>query len=114
MKASDFYEQCDSIYKNECMPLMKGKGEAYSGQDDKLGNFKRIAKKYHITPFLVWAIFFGKHLDALDAWLRGEYKDTEPIEGRINDIINYGFLLRGLIKDTVENIKEIEDANRIK
>jgi len=100
MKATDFYDMCDQIYKCELMPIMKSKGEAYSGQEDKLGNFKRIAAKYKVSSFLVWSIYFGKHLDALDAWIRGEYKDSEFIEGRINDLINYLFLLHGLIVDT--------------
>jgi len=107
MKAQDFYELCDHIYQKELMPIMKGKGQAYSGQDDKLGNFKRIAVQYGISPYLVWAIYFNKHKDALDAWLRGEYHDTEPINGRIDDLINYLFLLRGLIME-----KEMEDDKK--
>lgn len=99
MKSNEFYTMCDEIYRDELLGIMKTKGEAYSGTEDKLANFKRIASRLKISPYLVWAIFFSKHLDALDSWLRGEYTDSEPIEGRINDLTNYLFLLRGLIKE---------------
>lgn len=99
MKANDFYVMCDRIYAEELMPIMKSKGEAYSGKEDKLGNFKRLAAKYQVSPFLVWAIFFGKHIDALDSWLRGEYSDSEPVEKRIDDLTNYLFLLRALMTE---------------
>jgi hypothetical protein len=105
MKSSEFYNLCDKIYQEELLPIMKGKGQAYSGLDDKLANFKRIAAKYRVSVFLIWAIYFNKHVDALDAWLRQEYNDTEPIEGRIDDLINYLFLLRGLIVDMQEVLK---------
>lgn len=61
MKADEFYEIVDTVYK-ACMGIMKSKGEAYSGEEDKFGNFKRVAKKRNVSPFLVWGIYFDKHL----------------------------------------------------
>ena len=96
MKEEVFYKECDELYK-ECMDIMKTKGQAYSGLEDKLGNFKRVAKNLAMTPEQVWYVYFSKHLDALSAYLRGEYKDSEPIVGRIKDLINYLFLYYGLL-----------------
>lgn len=98
MKAKEFYHLTRGFYEH-CMDIMKSKGEAYSGQEDKLGNFKRTAERNGILPILVWKIFFDKHYDALCSYIRGEYKDSEPIKGRIADLINYLFLLRGLLRE---------------
>ena len=81
----------------QCMDIMKTKGEAYSGQEDKLGNFKRCAKLSNMPIKKAWMIYFLKHFDALCSYIRGEYKDSEPIEGRIKDMINYLFLLYGIL-----------------
>lgn len=96
MKNKEFYTLTDELYKL-CLEIMKSKGEAYSGQEDKLGNFKRVAKSLAMTPYQVWYVYFAKHLDSLASWIRQEYKDSEPIEGRIKDLINYLFLLHALI-----------------
>lgn len=102
MKVADFKDLTKQLL-NECMAIMDTKGMAYSGQEDKLGNFKRLATKYKVSPLLVWAIFFGKHLDSVDAYIRGEYVDSEPITGRIKDLINYLFLLNALIVEDQEH-----------
>jgi len=84
----------------KCNRVLFGKGKAYSGirvNNDCLGNFKRAAKLLNITPEMVCFVYFIKHVDAISAWVRGEYQDdTEGIEGRIIDAINYLFLLRAL------------------
>ena len=98
MKGKIFYEKCDELYE-ECMDIMKTKGQAYSGTEDKLGNFKRVAKNLSMTPKQVWYVYFSKHLDALSAYLRGEYVDSEPIMGRIKDLINYLYLFMGLYEE---------------
>ena len=98
MKANEFYHLARGFFEH-CMDIMKSKGEAYSGQEDKLGNFKRTAEKNGVSPILVWKIFFDKHYDALCSYVRGEYKDSEPIKERIADLINYLFLLRGLLRE---------------
>jgi len=83
----------------ECKNIRLSKGEAYSGKEDKLGNFKRVAQFLGLTSEQVWATYFHKHLDALSSYLRGEYKDSEPIKGRIEDLINYLFLLSAILEE---------------
>lgn len=98
MKEDKFYKLVDEFHK-ECMDIMHTKGQAYSGKEDKLGNFKRVAKNLSMTPEQVWYVYFSKHLDALSAYLRGEYIDSEPIMGRIKDLINYLYLFMGLYEE---------------
>ena len=86
-------------FSKERYEIQKSKGEAYSGKDDALDNFKRNAKNLGVSPLVVWNIYFSKHLDAIDSFIRGEYSDSEPIRGRFMDAINYLELGYGLIED---------------
>jgi len=99
MQKQALYELIEKTILPECRAIMQGKGEAYSGQEDKLGNFKRCAKLAGVDTKTAWYIYFIKHFDALSAYIRGEYADTEPIKGRIIDLINYLFLLTGILEE---------------
>jgi len=99
MRAQDFYDSIEDLM-DVCMEIMKSKGLAYSGKNDSFANFKRVAKNLCMSQYYVWYVYFSKHLDSLASWIRGEYSDSEPIESRIKDLINYLFLLYGMIKET--------------
>jgi hypothetical protein len=99
MIAETFYNLVDDEILEKCRTIMRSKGEAYSGLDDKLGNFKRCGALAGVSTEVAWHIYFMKHFDALCAYIRGEYKDCEPIDGRIVDMINYLFLLYGILKE---------------
>jgi len=99
MNKEELYSLIEKEILPECFAIMKGKGEAYSGQEDKLGNFKRCSKLAGVKTEQVWFTYFVKHFDALNSYIRGEYVDTEPIKGRIQDLINYLFLLCGILKE---------------
>ena len=98
MKAQKFYDTIEELI-DECLEIMKAKGLAYSGKDDSFANFKRVAKNLSMSQYQVWYVYFAKHLDSLASWIREEYSDSEPITGRIKDLINYLFLLYGMIKE---------------
>jgi hypothetical protein len=99
MKSEELYQFIEKEILPECFAIMKSKGEAYSGTEDKLGNFKRCANLAGITVEKTWFIYMCKHFDALSSYIRGEYKDSEPIKGRLQDLINYLFLLCGILKE---------------
>lgn len=98
MTLSDFNKLQEKILK-ECQEIMDQKGLAYSGKDDKLGNFKRGASLSGSTMEKVWFVYFTKHFDSLASFIRNEYLDSEPIKGRIKDMINYLLLLCGILKE---------------
>jgi len=83
----------------QCYKILNTKGMAYSGGEDKLGNFKRGEILSGVSPIIVWFIYFLKHFDALSSYIKEEYKDSEPINGRIIDMINYLFLLYALLEE---------------
>jgi len=89
----------------ECFKLLNDKGHDYTGaNEDTLANFKMVAQRTGLSPLQVWTVYFTKHADAIQTYIRkGELK-SETIESRIEDAINYLLLLNGLIKEKNETI----------
>lgn len=81
------------------LALQMAKGADYARDDDALANFKTQAAALDLTPEQVWAVFAGKHWAAIMAYVREGDVASEPIEGRIHDLILYGFLLLGMVRE---------------
>lgn len=80
--------------------LLKQKGDDYTRHDpDRLSNFKRLAKDLDLDPKKVWAVYAGKHWDAVMAFIKTGKAESEAIEGRFDDLHNYLYLLEGLMAD---------------
>lgn len=82
--------------------LLAVKGGEYAGPEDRLGNFKRGAKLTGITPLQVAFVYASKHYDGIATYIRksasGEPMElSEPIEGRLDDLINYCILMKAII-----------------
>lgn len=91
-----------SLMKTEFENLLETnnrKGHDYAGDDDALSNFKKHADELGLTPEQVWAVYAGKHWDSIVTYVREGDVKSEPIEGRIHDLILYGFLLLGLVEE---------------
>lgn len=90
--------------QKETFDLLESKGKEYSGTEDRLANFKRGAANVGVKPTTILYIYLSKHLDSIATYIKNEQKGlplalSEPIEGRINDAINYLILLRALIEE---------------
>lgn len=87
---------------SRCFPLLRSKGATYAGTDqqpDANANFKRAARQWGVTPLQAWGVYFGKHVDAIASFVRGNYADPEPIDGRIVDLVNYALILYTLLHE---------------
>lgn len=94
------YEEFDKVFDDliaECRGMRETKGPEYAGLKDRLANFKQAAAYFGVSPLVVCGIFKNKHDQAIAAFVRGGYKGSEPIRGRIVDAIVYLALLYGLI-----------------
>lgn len=85
--------------------LLVVKGGEYAGTEDRLSNFKRGAALTGAHPLQVLFIYMSKHYDGIASFIRGEAAGrpltlSEPIDGRIDDLINYGILLKALIRES--------------
>lgn len=90
--------------------IRNSKGKDYSENNDRLSNFKNIAKELGVKPSLVWAVYFRKHIDAIMKHTREGQTESEPIEGRLADVLNYILLYYGLIKESapVQSATEVQ------
>lgn len=84
--------------------LLRVKGGEYAGSEDRLANFKRGAALTGCTPLQVLFIYLSKHYDAVASFVKssaeGQVRESsEPIEGRLDDLINYCILAKGLVAE---------------
>jgi hypothetical protein len=87
--------------------LLKVKGGEYAGSTDRLANFKRGAALTGCTPMQVLFVYLSKHYDAVATFVRDEAMGhqrprSEPIDGRLDDIINYCLLAKALVREGAE------------
>jgi hypothetical protein len=88
----------------------KHKQNAYtSGNRDVLTNFKRIAERLKINPLKVWAVYFNKHVDAINTYSDSGL-EAEPIDTRFADALNYLYLGYALIEEQNGNKRQISDT----
>ena len=117
MNSKDFMELFEDTI-SECRDILTSKGQDYSDyEDDRLSNFKDVAnlipiqcphcnKVYKLSPKIVWAIYFLKHVFAIMKWVGGAKLKSEGFSGRICDGTNYLSLGHGLY---IEEENQIHD-----
>lgn len=98
------FQQLMQAHYEVIVGINNTKGHDYAGEEDALANLtkdrERVAKIARNNPDLLkWYVFFEKHLSAVMTFLEEGDVKSEPIEGRIHDLILYEFLLLGLIKE---------------
>jgi hypothetical protein len=103
MNAQEFNKLVEGTIKTTA-ELLIVKGGEYAGSEDRLANFKRNAQLTGSTPLQVALVYMSKHFDALCTYIRDEATGvsrprSEPIEGRLDDLINYCFLIKGLVTE---------------
>ena len=103
MKSKEFDKIVNETVET-CKDLMLSKGAEYAHGDDRLDNFKRNAVTLQLEPEQVWAVYFHKHIDAIDTAVQDvgnkvERQRSEAIEGRFDDAINYLILGKALFTE---------------
>lgn len=93
----------EGIYHEVCK-LVDLKGGEYSGDDDRLANFRRNAERLGLDYRQVWAVYAGKHWDALMQYVKDVGTNTtrirtEPLRGRAIDLIVYLTLLIAMLEE---------------
>jgi hypothetical protein len=81
--------------------IMKGKGPEYTdSSEDVLENFKSTGERLNISALKVWGIFMDKQCSSVFAHVNNcALKESEPIDSRFADIINYCHLGLALFKE---------------
>jgi hypothetical protein len=101
--------EIEEFIDKHCLPLLDTKGHDYTAgnaekgeEPDALANFKEIANALQgrgVDKYDVWYVYFAKHLDALKTWLNDRRVRSEPLQGRIADLVNYLLILVALLEE---------------
>ena len=85
-----------------CDKLLTVKGHDYTqgaeGDYGRLKNFYTGSEALGLTPLQVLGVYFKKHIDAVFTFIKKGQVESEPIEGRIYDCINYLLLLGKMVQ----------------
>jgi hypothetical protein len=84
--------------------LSRLKGGEYAGDTDRLANFRRNAASLGLNLEDVWAVYAGKHWDAIQQYVKdlrtGKNRERlESIAGRADDLIVYCILFKAILED---------------
>jgi hypothetical protein len=93
----------------DCWRIYDVKGNDYTrglGDIDRSDNFKRAAEFNKVSAFQAWGVYFYKHVSAIFRFIGDGKVESEPIEGRIHDVINYSILLLLLAKEQRHDEKQ--------
>ena len=103
----------------EVVVMKDTKGKEYAHSEDRFANFNRLAEGLNLPNTQIAWVYTMKHKDSIESYLRGGYKGTEPIRGRIVDLITYLTLIAGMIEESRPTLCQLpadrptilEDAN---
>lgn len=101
------HEKYDELVKETSVTikqLSSLKGGEYAGDVDRLANFRRNAANLGLQMEDVWAVYAGKHWDAINQYIKdlrtGKQRERlESIIGRADDLIVYLILFKAIYED---------------
>ena len=111
----DREEFLGNIVKKYMLPVLSQKGRDYTAytadEDGKVSanaNFSALAEMLsdpNIDKYQVWSVFFLKHIQAILSWVATRSVESEEIEGRLTDALNYLVILWSMLveDDTIED-----------
>lgn len=91
------------------------KGGEYAGDVDRLANFRRNAENLGLNMEDVWAVYAGKHWDAIMQYIRdrrtGKKRERlESIAGRADDIIVYMTLFKAMVQEAESEVPVLTEV----
>ena len=100
-------EEFKSLFDNEIMPAIgsmreAGQKEYAHDMDEIFANFNRISDSLNCDRKKVLMTYMLKHIDGINAYVKGHKSQREDVTGRITDCIVYLMLLWGMIKEERE------------
>lgn len=99
MKKSEMAEVMRKVFA-ECDHFREAGQAEYAHRDSEaFSNFMRVAERSNIDRKQVLMIYAEKHIDGIHSFIQGHKSQREDVRGRINDVIVYMCLLRGMIDE---------------
>lgn len=85
-----------------------GQKEYAHTESNVFANFERISNNLDISREQVLMVYLLKHIDGINAWVKGHKSQRENVRGRIKDAIVYLCLLWGMSEDVKEPLERKE------
>ena len=108
MKKSRF----DNLFLDIMMELKRtrdaGQKEYAHSEDNVFANFERVAANLDISREQALMVYLLKHIDGINAWVKGHKSQREDVTGRIKDAIVYLCLLWGMAEEEIVSEEEID------
>lgn len=102
MTHADMMEVMEVVF-SECDALRAAGQQEYAHtESNAFANFERAADDLDLDRKMVLWVFAMKHRDGIASFLQGHKSQRENVRGRINDLIVYMCLLRGMIDEEEE------------
>jgi len=98
----DLAKFVEDILKNYLLPVLCKKGRDYKVSDSKKENIDEYFSKIssltgcRIGAYDVWAVLFSKHMVSIFNWIDTGDLESEGLDNRLMDAINYLFILWGM------------------
>jgi len=98
------YTELIEAFTEKRKGISRAKREDYTkGSDDVLANFKNVAESSGLSVEQVWSVYAHKHWDSIMNYVKsGGQSESEPIEDRLGDLVNYLEIFWGIINDKPE------------
>lgn len=84
----------------ECMELREaGQKEYAHDENEAFSNFNRLADELLLDRKQILWVYAKKHIDGIVSFIKGHKSQREDVRGRINDLVVYMCILRGMIDE---------------
>ena len=108
MKKSDFDGQFNQMWLDIKSTRDSGQKEYAHTEDNVFANFERVAEGLNISREQALMVYLMKHMDGINAWIKGHKSQREDVTGRIKDAIVYLCLLWGMASEEIVSESEID------
>lgn len=88
------------------------KGKEYATDEDVHADFNEVATELGTSAEQALMTYALKHWRAIQHYVREGHVKSEPIEGRIDDLILYLILFRAMLAGAEEEMDDVDDAVR--
>ena len=98
----DLAKFVEDIFKNYLLPVLNAKGKDYRVSDCLKESIDEYFSKISsligskISLYEVWAVLFSKHMVSIFNWISTGELQSESLESRLTDAINYLIILWGI------------------
>ena len=108
MKKQEFNELFLDIMMEVKQTRDAGQKEYAHTEENVFANFERVADNLDISKEQALMVYLSKHIDGINAWIKGYKSQREDVKGRIKDAIVYLCLLWGMAEEEIVTEQEID------